>query len=315
MAINKMVMDFETTKGVDPATPKPIYMTPSGETGISVTRQTKADDVIGGDIDSGGEPYGTFNDIAGTTNFPMTYERIGYILKAMFGSPTTTGTGPYVHTFTSTIDCLPTFLFQETGAECGGVPQIDRYNGLMAKSIAISMSPSGDYNIGFSYVGMEHRDSVVDGITELDETNKIATATTRIKNEQASLLIDGSTYALAQDFSLNYDRSTTAVNYIGSGSNAGDVYAMKPKATGNISSLFDATLYTKAKNETPLSMALNYTDGTNILKITLGEVKLTFKRESKKIGEKYPVNADFTAFKNTGAELVKVELTNSIASY
>lgn len=315
MAINKMVMDWETTKGVDPVAPAPIYVTPTGETGIGVSRQTKMDEVIGGDIDSGGEPYGTFNEVSGTTNFPMTYERVGFILKAMFGAPTTTGTGTYVHTFTSTVDCLPTFLFQETGADCGASTQIDRYNGLMAKSIALSMSPSGDYNIGFSYVGMSHRDSITDGITELVETSKVVTATTRIKNEHSSLLIDGTSYVLAKDFSLNYDRSTVSENLIGSGANAGDVYALTPKASGNISSLFDSALYTKAKNETSVPVVLTYTDGTNILKITLGEVKFSFKRESKKMGEKYAVNLDYSAFKNTGSELVKVELTNSIATY
>lgn len=315
MAIKKMVMDFETVKGVDPVAPAPIYMAPSGETGIGTVRQTKTDETIESDIDSGGEPYGTYNEISGTTNFPMTYERIGYILKAMFGDPVTTGVGPYTHTFTSTIDCLPTFLFQESGDDCGNGLQVDRYNGLMAKSVSLSMSPSGDYNIGFSYVGMGHRDSVTDGIAELDETNKIVTAQTRIKNEHASLLVDGSTFAIAKDFTFNYDRSTVAEPYIGSGVNAGDVYAMKPKATGNISTLFDSTIYTKAKDETPLSFALNYTDGTNILKITLGEVKISFKRESKKVGEKYAINADFTAYRHTSPELVKVELTNSIASY
>ncbi len=315
MAINKFVMDWETTKGVDPASPAPIYMSPAGETGISATRQTKTDEIIGGDIDSGGEPYGTFNEVSGSTNFPMTYERIGYVLKAMFGAPTTTGTGPYTHTFTSTIDCLPTFLFQETGADCGGSDQVDRYNGLMAKSIGINMSPSGDYNVSFSYVGLSHRDSITDGITELDETNKVVTATTRIKNEQASLLVDGTTYPLAKDFSFNYDRNTVADNLIGSGQNAGLIYAQAPKATGSISSLFDANVYTKAKNEQKLSVVLNYTDGANILKITLGEVKFGFKRESKKLGEKYAVNLDFNAFKNTGTELVKIELTNSIATY
>lgn len=315
MAINKVIMDFETTKGVDPAAPKPIYVTPSGETGLTATRQTKTDDVIGGDIDSGGEPYGTYNEVAGTTNFPMTYERIGYLFKAMFGSPTTTGSGTYKHTFTSTIDCLPTFVFQETGEECGASTQIDRYNGMMAKSLGLSMSPSGDYNVSFSCVGMSHRDSIVDGIVELDETNKIVTSSTRIKNEHSSLLIDGSTFALGKDFSFNYDRGTVSEAYIGSGVNVGDVYAMQPKLTGNISSLFDSSLYAKSKNENSLLVVMNYTDGTNILKITLGEVKLSFKRDSKKIGEKYAINADYTAFKASGSELVKIELTNNIASY
>lgn len=315
MAIKKLVMDWETTKGQDPSAPKPIYLNPAGETGVSVTRQTKSDEVIGGDIDSGSEVYGTFNEISGTTNIPMSYERIGFILKAMFGAPVTTGTGPYTHTFTSTIDCLPTFLLQESGDDCGSGLQVDRYNGMMAKSIQLNVSPDGDYNIAFSYVGMSHRDSIVDGIGELDEANKIVTEVTRIKNAHASLLIDGTTFGVAKDFSLTYDRNTVAEAYLGNGLNAGDVTAMAAKLNGSISTLFDTNIYTKAKNETALSADILFSDGTNSLQFTIGEMKLKFKRESKKLGEKYAVNADFEAYKNTGTELVKVVLTNNISEY
>lgn len=314
MAISKLVMDFETTKGIDPSSPKPIYLSPAGETGLSVTRQSNTDDVIGGDIDSGGEQYGTSNEVSGSTNFPMDYEKIGYLLKAMFGGATTTGTGPYTHVFTSTVDALPTFLFQETGL-VNGVTQVDRYNGLIAKSIGINVSPSGDYNVSFSTVGMKHRDSMIDGITELDETNKVVLTSTRIKNEQTSLLVDGTSFPLAKDFSFNYDRNSTAESLIGSGLNAGDVYAQAVKTSGSLSSLFDTGLYTKAKAETPLSLEVKCVSGTNSLSIKMGEVVLSFKRESKKKGEKYPVNADYTAYKNSGTEQVKVTLVNSISAY
>lgn len=315
MAIKKVVWDWETTLGQDPVAPAPIFIKPNGDTGMSATRQTKTDESIGGDIDANSAPYGTFNEISGSLKIPMTYENMGVILRAMFGAPTTTGaSAPYTHTFVSTVENLPSFLLQETG-DVDGVNQIDRYNGLIAKSIGLSVAPDGDYNVDLSIVGVSHRDSVVDGVAELSETNAITLAETRIKNDQANLLINNTTYVLGKSFSMTYDRGSVAEPLIGSGLSAGYAEAKGVSATGNLESLFDTTLYTNTKNETPFAVDVRFVSGTNQLDIFMDEVQMSFNRESKKVGEKYPVNGDFTAFKNTGTELVRVVLVNNVASY
>ena len=74
--IKKVVLDWEDTAGIDPSSPKPIILT-AAESGITANRQTKVDNVIGGDIDSGGEPYGTFNEVAGGITTPLYFEQIG----------------------------------------------------------------------------------------------------------------------------------------------------------------------------------------------------------------------------------------------
>ncbi len=173
--IKKVVLDWETVPGEDPSSPKPIYLKTT-ESGITVNRQTKTDDIIGGDIDSGGEPYGTFNEVAGAITTPLYFEQIGVILKAALGSPTTVDNtnGTYTHTFVST-ECIPSFCLQNTlKNDCeSGSDIVERYNGLKAKGFSFTVSPDGDYNISLDTVGMSMRDSIVDGISELDETNKI----------------------------------------------------------------------------------------------------------------------------------------------
>lgn len=315
--IEKVVLDWETTAGQDPAAPKPIYLT-STESGITANRQTKTDNVIGGDIDSGGEPYGTFNEVAGGITTPLYFEQIGVILKASLGDPSTVdnGDGTYTHTFTS-VSCIPSFCLQNTLKNTceGGSNIIERYNGLKAKGFSLTVSPDGDYNISLDTVGMSFKDSMTDSITELDETNKIVLGSTRIKNAHTSLKVDGSAYTLSKEFTLSVDRGTEATYTLGTGANAGEVSDLQVSANGSFSSLFDQSVYVKAKNESVLSFEIIMASGTDSLSFKVAEAKFSFKNEAKRVGEKYPLNLDWTGYKTSGTELLKVVLTNAVASY
>ena len=315
--IKKVVLDWETVAGEDPTSPKPIYLNTT-ESGITVNRQTKTDEIIGGDIDSGGEPYGTFNEVAGQITTPLYFEQIGVILKAALGSPTTVDNtdGTYTHTFKST-ECIPSFCLQNTlNNSCeGGSDVVERYNGLKAKGFSFTISPDGDYNISLDAVGINMRDSIVDAITELDETNKIVLSATRIKNAHTSLKVDNAAYTLSKSLSLTLDRGTEAIYTIGTGANAGEISDQQVKANGDFSGLFDDSVYTKAKNEMPVSFDIIMTSGTNSLTFTIAEAKFSFKNEAKKVGEKYPLNLSWYGYKTTGTELLKVVLTNTVPSY
>lgn len=243
--------------------------------------------------------------------------------SANVGDTGTDGTATYVvveklysHIFGSTV-CTPSFCVQNTlKDDCGsGSKIIERYNGCKAKSANLSIAPDGDFNISIDIVGMKFRDSITDGITELDETNKIQLPATRIKNAFASLNIDGSTYKLAKDFSLTIDRGTEAEYTLGTGANAGLVSDKQVIVNGSMSSLFDTSVYTKAKNESTVSFDITITDGDNSLTFTVAEAKFSFKTESKKVGEKYPLNLDWSAFKQSAAEKIKVELINTVSNY
>ena len=225
-------------------------------------------------------------------------------------------TGSYTHTFKST-ECIPSFCIQNTlnNSCAGGSDIVERYNGLKAKGFSIDISPDGDYNFSLDTVGISFKDSIVDSTTELDETNKIVLGATRIKNAHTSLKIDGTFYTLSKSFTMSLDRGTEATYTIGTGANAGQIDDMQVSANGDFSSLFDSSVYTKAKNETEVSFDIVITDGTNTLTFTIAEAKFAFKNEGKKVGEKYPLNLSWNGYKTTGTELLKVELTNNVASY
>lgn len=309
---DKFVFEKETTAGQDPAFPT-AYVLAVNEISLSTTPNTATDNVIGGDIDFGGEEYTKFDDVSGGFKGPMYYEQLPVVLEAVLGAPTTTGIGPYTHTFVST-NCTGTWVGEDTlkGTCDGASDLIKRHNGLKANTFGISVSPEGDYNYNIDFVGMTGRDSLADGISALDDTNEITLAATRIKNAHASITINGTSYKLAKDFSFTINRGATAERVIDAGALVTDSQVI---VTGKLSSVFDDTVYGIAKNNTSVPVVLTLTDGTSTATVTLAEAQFKFSDEPRRVGEKYPMNLTMNAFKKTGTEKIKVEVTNSVVSY
>lgn len=309
----KVVLDWESTYGQTPASPTPFVLMVNSS-GITASEQTGTDNVIGGDIDTGGQIYKKSDDIAGSLTMPMYYEQIGVLLKAILGSPTTAdnGDGTFTHTFVST-ECIPSYCQEDTLSNTcdGGSDFIKLFNGLRANTMGINVSPDGDYNVELSSVGSTGKDSLVDGISPIGGT-EIALGTTRIRNSHATLLIDATSYKLAKDFTMNIDRGTVADKVIEAGAIAEDRQFM---VSGSMSSLFDETTYVKAKAKTEVSITVNFTDGTNILTFTVAQANMSFKDEARSYGEKYPLNIDWSGYKTTASEKLKVVLTNGVDSY
>ena len=76
----------------------------------------------------------------GDVVIPIDAEAFGFWLKAAFGTPTTTGAGPYTHEFRSGNWALPSFSV-ETGMP--EVPRFAMYSGCMVDSLNWQMARSG----------------------------------------------------------------------------------------------------------------------------------------------------------------------------
>lgn len=322
----KIVLDFETTFAKDPTSPKP-YILQSVENGVVGTQNTKTDDIIGGDIDTGGETYNTFVEVSGDIKAPMTYEQIGVMLKVVLGDAKTTplppdsGTTPtgfFVHTFKSN-ECIPSVVLQDTLSldcdESATQNLIKRFNGLRANTMNIEASPDGDYHASINLVGAIARDSIVDGITELNEDNKNDLGKqNRIKNDHLKLFIDDDVnfYKLAKNFSFNIDRGTTAEQVLSAGAIVEDKFF---KLTGNLSSIFNGAFYKKAKTNKEMKTRLVFEHEKYKLEFIMEQTQYSFKDEGRSYGNQYPLNCDFNAFKSTADAKLVVKLTNKIATY
>lgn len=323
--IKQVLFDFEGegNYGKDPKAPKP-YVLLAVSDGISATQNTKVDNVIGGDIDSGGEKYSTSVDVKGSLTVPMYYEQIGVILKVALGDPKTeadtTSTDMHTHTFKST-ECISSCVIEDTlTTECNkdGSKKdfFKRFNGLKANTMNINASPEGDYHCEVDFVGATGRDNLVEPTLEkLDTANKIVLKNTRIVNKHAFLYINDSTepYKLAKEFSFTIDRGTDAEKVLSAGAIVEDSQFL---VTGSLNSIFDGDMYKKAMSQEKVKAKLVFTDGKNSLEFIMAEVQFSTSDTARSYGEKYPLNLEFSCSKtgDTDAKL-KVVLKNTITSY
>ncbi len=326
----KVVLCFEDKFGEVPASPKPIILM-AQENSVVANQNTKSDDVIGGDIDSGGELYNTNVEVSGGVKAPMYYEDMGAYLKVLLGecesvagNGTGVGkngvkTGYYKHTFLSK-NCIPSLLLQDTlEASCnkdGSTKNIVKlFNGLKANTMAVNASPEGDYQVDLNLVGATAKDSLTSNIDELDETNAIKFPNrTRIKNDHVKLFIDDDSnfYKLAKEFSFNVDRGTSAEQVLSAGAIVED---SKFELKGSLSSVFDGEFYKKVKSNKEMKTRLVFESGENKLEFYMEQTSYAFKDEGRSYGNKYPLNCDFTAFKTTAEAKLKVTLINKVKEY
>lgn len=105
----KLLVDFETTYGQEPGSKAAVQVpfdsfTVKGETGLVEY------DTITGDRSRPKVDYGN-EDVAGEVTVPLDARNVGYWLKALLGSPTTTGSGPYTHVY-KVGDTVPSMVME-----------------------------------------------------------------------------------------------------------------------------------------------------------------------------------------------------------
>ncbi|BCX79283.1 phage tail tube protein [Campylobacter sp. 19-13652] len=324
--IKQVLLDFEDKGkfGINPATPKP-YQISVNENGIVANMQTKTDNVIGGDIDSGGELYKTYDEVGGSIKMPLYYEQLGVILKAALGEPhtedlTSSKPGFFKHTFKST-ECIPSVVVQDLlSVQCNksGTDKdlIKKFNGLRVNTLSISASPDSDYDVEINFIGATGEDNLSNqSMQKLDDSSKVVLDSTRMKNDHVKLYVgdDGNFYKLAKEFNLSLDRGTEAIRVLSAGAMVED---SKFDLTGQLSSIFDGEFYKKAKNQEQIKVRLVFSDGSNEAEFIIAQAQFAVDDSARSYGGKYPLDMKFNGVKSgsTDAKL-KVVLTNKVASY
>lgn len=132
-----MAAAFETTYGTPPASG--YKKLPFVSSALGEEQNLIESDLLG----LGREPLPPSKDVAnneGDVVVPVDLRNFGYWLKLLLGAPTTTGTGPYTHTFVSGALSLPSMAIEI------GLPDVPSYGmnfGARANSMSIQMQRSG----------------------------------------------------------------------------------------------------------------------------------------------------------------------------
>lgn len=304
----QLLLDYETTFGQDPATPVGKQM-PFNTCSLRGARNLVEDGVIRNTRNPAQPSRGNQN-VEGDVVVPVDVIGIGYWLRAMFGAPTTTGVGPYTHTFKPG-DSQPSLVLAKEFMDVG---QYLKYNGCKISKMAVTFGGDGELTMTLTIMGA--KETV--GVSSYDATPDAITLT-RFNQFQATIQEGGVACAIGTEVRLEVDFDLDGDQYvIGGGGIRGDIPEGMVKPSGSITALFqDATLLNKAVNGTESSLKVTLTSGTNSLEILIPE--LIYEQQSP--GVEGPrgirIQLPFRGYYEDSAEaaVIQVKLTNGQATY
>ena len=133
----QMALAFETTYGTPPASG--FTKMPFASTTLGAEQPLLNSELLG----YGRDPLAPIKDavtVDGDVVVPIDAEAFGFWLKAAFGDPTTTGTGPWTHEFQSGAWTLPSMSIETAMPE---VPRFAMYSGCVLDQLTWQMQRSG----------------------------------------------------------------------------------------------------------------------------------------------------------------------------
>ena len=257
------------------------------------------------------EPFDGNTDVSGQVVVPVDSIAFWYWMRAMFGNPTTSGTGPYNHVF-KVQDDRPSITIEQQ------FPSLDtakyfQYTGCKITSMAISAGDDGELVATFSIVGAQETIASA----SFDATPTTLTMA-RLKNNQLAVQEGGSTHDHARLVDLTVGTPVDPDQFvIGGGGIRGDAPDMTLQISGTLNTLFkNTTLLEKAVNATESSIQMTFTAAaTSALDILLPEVKYSLNSPGVPGPKGLPVSLPFSAYYDDAGEAssIVVTLTNSEA--
>ncbi len=304
----RLLLAFEATYGTAPAAGA-FHLLPFVSSELDSSQGLIESNVLGLGRDPT-QPYQDVINVDGDITIPLDMRNIGQWLKAVFGSPITTGVGPYTHAFKSGATTLPS-LSIETGLP--DIPDFPLFTGVRANSIALNFQRSGEAQATVSLIGQAETAQVA----TIDAAPQEATFT-RISQFQGSIKQGGSLLGNVTSASLTYSNNLEKVETI---RDDGKIEAVDPGVaalSGAVSVRYaDTTLMDAARAGTPVDLEMAYTiDANNSLIIECFEVYLPKPKRSISGPGGVEASYDFQGAKDAlEGCMVKVTLTNDVVSY
>jgi hypothetical protein len=268
-----------------------------------------ASDLLG----QGRDPSQPIRDVIrveGNVVVPVDLRNFGHWLKALLGAPTTTGSGPYTHTFVSGAASLPSIALEV------GMPEVPIFfmeSGVRVNSAQLSFARSGAANATLNCIAQG----------ETDARPRAAArppwpSLTRFNQFQGSIKKDGVQLGNVTGAQLTYTNNLERIETIRSDGKIDGADPTIAALTGNIEVRFaDTALIDAATDNTPMELAFAYTiDADKSLTFTAHEVYLPKPKLAISGPGGVQATFDWQAAKATSpARMLTVVLKNDVASY
>lgn len=303
-----VLMDIEESFGTPPTVHGGVQL-PVNTFSLKPSRAKNTAATLTGQYDPT-EPFDGNLEVSGAVTVPVDARAFGHWLKAMFGTPATTGdAAPYTHVWKSGAD-MPSLMLQ---ASYG--PVFGQFTG--CKVASMSLQAGGDGELTAS-VNLNAREAdYVD--TSYNDTPTII-ALKRFSNFQGSLLSAGQPLAVVTDFSLDINFGLdTSIRAIGDQGRVYDLVQAIMAVTGSITVFFtDKSLLLKAKNSEDFSLNLGFAINADTkLTFSLPEVQLSFDGPTVDGPTGIKMQHNIVAYFNDNVDKASVvtTLVNDVATY
>ena len=305
----KLLFKYETTYGTAPT--GNFQTLPFIDADLGADQGLIEDDVLG----LGRDPQAPTRDlvrVGGQITVPLDVRAIGYWLKLLLDAPTTTGAGPYTHTFVSGV----TSGLPSAGIELGfsEVPAYFLNLGVVADSMRFELSRLGTARATITLKGQdEQKNATSQGGTPVASPtmNRFSQVHGNIQRNAVNL---GNVESATMEYRNNFeDVETIRADQLVEGQDEA-VAAL----SGSIDSRFaSTTLYDDAVANTGLDIDVIYTiDASN--KITIAGQNVFLPRTRQRVNGPGGISAsfDFQGAKDAGeGEMLEIVLINDKADY
>lgn len=249
--------------------------------------------------------------VQGPITAPLDVRYFGYWLKLLLGAPTSTGSGPYTHTYKPGTD-TPSVTIED------GFTDIDRYhkfNGIKINSMALSFTVDTELVAELDLLGAKEVASAGSTVDASPQEHVL----TRFSAQDVVLKRGGSAVAIARSANLSISNELADDVYtLSSGGFRHSLPETKLMVSGGAELLFvDSTWTDLAVNGTEFDLEFYMTVGAHSLKFTLPEVKMRRQPVQRNGSGPMYIAVDFKAYFQDSSEdtSIVVELVNDVASY
>lgn len=300
----ELAFGYETTFATTPGSPA-TYAVPINSIELGETQALNEAATLQGDRNQR-QPFVGYKDVTGSAVVPVDYNAFGHWLKLLFGAPTTTGTGPYVHTY-KVGDTTPSAFMEKRFTD---ITAYYLSNGIKANTLEIEFGGDDELTATIGLIGAKETYSG----TEVATPSSVALD--RAMKFEASL----SGVTNVRTMSMSYTNNLDGDQYtIDAGSTRGAIPEGLAAVSGTIEVLFENdTLLAAARNQTEQSITVTLTDATSTLAFQLAELVLE-PTGSPAVDTPAGIVASFNYRgyydNHADASIVKVTLTNNTASY
>ena len=249
----------------------------------------------------------------GDITVPIDVRGIGWWLRGLFGAPTTTGTGPYTHVYTSGGD-LPSAAL-DLGHVKLTTPRFELHQGVKFGGAAFDMARTGPANMTINCIAQGETNPASPA-----DASPTSYSLTRFNRSRGTMKIGGGQIANVTGGRLSFSNNLDPVETIRADGLIEGVDEGEATGDGTITVRYgtDTTISDAVSAETPVVLQYEFTAATGGHKITFDLPRVFLPKQKGEVRGPAGIERSYewrAAKDSVAGHLLQVTLVNDVASY